>query len=350
MDVQTGTPTTPQPSVKPKLRMPHPSIAAAKQFREEWAKDHPEGGAPQQQAAQPEPQPQPAPEPQPAPQPAPAPHVPEPSAGNVQYANTSSFSIPDSYYMPQGYDAKYSTLEQERNNLRAEVEQLKKQLETSNQSLSRARELEDEQFIDKYLDDNQANFTSISRDDAKLLLTPVYKSFKNSMDKRADEAEARIRAVEEEMNKRMAAIREKEQLELRRRTRDELLKVHPDLAEFQKTDAYCKAMLSPIGPGAAITLGQVVGVEFERGNAAYINDVLTRIKQEAQQQTGSLESVASVSSQASTTTQPAAAQSPGYTLEDLDRLKQDVQTGRMSRAAFREAMHKYRGATASQNQ
>lgn len=330
--------------VKPKLRMPHPSIEAARKFREEWQ-------AEQNAQAAPTPSEQPVPTPPPVSPPAPEPTTPTaPQEPSAQFVPPSQMTVPESYYMGKNEErADYRQLSDERDALKKQLEETRQAMQAMQEEAAKYRAMEEDRFIDNYIDREGDAFVSIDREDARRLLKPLYQTFRDEMGKRSQQSEARLRELSDSVQKRLDDMQLREEQERLTRFRNAVLKAHPDLADLQTTDAYRRVMLTPVASNSDLLIGNVVATEFQKGNVEYVNQVLDQIRAEAgRSRPQSLETIASVSG-SGTATAPAAPTDDGeMSLDKLEQMKVDVQTGKMSRKEFREAMQKYRGASATQ--
>lgn len=338
MEQQTQT----QPQVRPKLRMPHPSVEAARRFREEWNAEHSQLATPDQQATTAADQPVPAPSSNSVDAPAPAQQPQE----EVRFANPLDMQVPSSYFMHgDATRPDYRQMESERDALRKELEETRRSLAEMRANADRSRVDTD---IDAYLDRTAKDLYTIDREDAKKLLTPLVHSFHDELTKVRAATDARVKELSDSMNKQSERERQRELENRLERTRQAVLRAHPDLAELQRTDAYKKAMLTPVGGNSSLLIGNVVATEFANGNVEYVVGVLDRIKRESQgAPTGSLDSIASVSGTVAATAPARQDVDNDIDLDQLEQMKVDVQTGKMSRRQFREAMQKHRGANAA---
>lgn len=337
--------------VKPKLRMPHPSIEAARKFREEWQNEQhtqpaPTPSEPVVPPSPPLPEP-PVPSPEPVaatPQVTPAPQ-PQP-----QYVPPSQMTVPDSYYMDKDATrVDYRQLTDERDALKKQLEETRQAMQAMQEEAAKYRAMEEDRFIDNYIDREGDAFVSIDREDARRLLKPVYQTVRDEMGKRVQQSEARMQEIADSVQKRLDEMQQREEMDRLTRARNAVLKAHPDLAELQNTDAYRRVMLTPVGGNPNLLLGNVVATEFQKGNVEYVNQVLDQIRAEAgRNKPQSLDSIASVSGSGTATTPAAPSDDGEMSLDQLEQMKIDVQTGKMTRKEFREAMQKYRGASATQ--
>lgn len=350
--IPTQTPAPhPTPTVRPKLRMPHPAIAAAKQFRESLAQEgfnaQPSTPPVPEQVTQPVPSMEPAGQPAPVsppPQPQPQPQPAQPP----QYVHPTQMPLPDSYYtQPEDTREDYRTLSAERDQLRKDLEQTRKDLESMQASIAKYRSMEDDNFIDSYLAQEGDKLVSINQEDAKRLLAPMYKTLRQEMARRQEEADARLAELNTSVSQRFEDLRAKEEALRMEQTRAAVLKAHPNLAELQKTEAYQRIMLTPVGVNSNLLLGNIVANEFQRGNVDYVNQILDQVQKEVTAgQAPALDNIASVSGAGVASAPAAPTVTEELDLEKLEQMKIDVQTGRMSKKEFREAMRKYRGAGA----
>lgn len=321
-----------------RTRSPHPSIEDARKFREEL--NSTPTPPPVQAPLVPNLPPVQMTPPEPAPQPAPQPsaHLEDPAKMQLPkefFTNPVQPPQPQ----PQFDDSKYRN---EIEDLRRQLAETNKALEESRSAVSKYRQMEEDHYIDSYLNNEDNQFTTIDKEDARKLLKPLYKGMREDFDRRSQRESARIDEIKSEFDKQIADMKQREENQRREYTRQRILKAVPDLEELQKKPEYSRAMMSPISANSSILLGNVVASEFMKGNADYIIDVLNKIKGTPEP---TLDSQASVSFSSSATKPAAPNNDTELSLERLEQMKVDVQTGRMSRSQFRELLRKYRGAS-----
>lgn len=355
-----------QPTVRPKMRHPHPAAAAAAQFRQETA--HLRAGEPAPAPSTPaapvvDPAPvQYTPPVQPVPVP-PQPAAPVTPTQPVQYAPVQNVPVPPQYADILGAGTPTPsttpvtpeksagpTPEEIEAKFRKENEELLRQLEQTRNELAEAKkipddllQLKEERELDELLATYSSEFQSIDPADAKKLLAPVLKTVRQQSSKATEALQNQLLSQQKELHNRFKQLEERERLDRLNKTRDKILKAHPDLAQLQQTPAYQQAMMTPVGGKSGILVGQLVAAEYQQGNADYIIDVLNAVKQQAQPD---LAGVASVSPSAAATIPAAPTDgTPGrLTAEQIAEYKFMVQTGQMSREDFREVMKKHREA------
>lgn len=328
--------------VTPKLRRPHFSAAAVKQFREDTADlragDNPQPAAPV--AVETPVQPTVTPESTPDSQ--------------TQFVPVQSIPLPEGFLGVKQPEAETPVPSVDREALeaqfRAENDALKRELESLRSELSEARKLPDdlrrlqeEQELERILQENTAEFGSIDPADARRLLAPVLRSVREQASQTSKQTETRLQNLESELQKQVSDLKEREQLAKVKSLRDTVLKAHPDLEQLQKTAAYQQVMMSPVGDGSGIRIGQVVAAEFQQGNTDYVIKVLDQVKRQAQQDVASVASV----SPSGTHVAPGIASegsSDKLTPDQIAQYKFMVQSGQMSRNEFRDIMKKHREA------
>ena len=284
------------------------------------------------------------------PDPAPAAPQPTPTAQQATYVPPAQMAVPDSYYMARNEERnEYRQLSDERDALKKQLEETRQAMQAMQEEAAKYRAMEEDRFIDNYIDREGDAFVSIDREDARRLLKPMYQTFRDEMGKRAQQSEDKMRELANTVQQRLDDMQQREEHERLTRSRNAVLKAHPDLAELQNTDAYRRVMLTPVGSGSNLLIGNVVATEFQKGNVEYVNQVLDQIRAEAgRSKPQSLETIASVSGSGTATAPAAPTDDSEMDLDRLEQMKVDVQTGKMSRKEFREAMQKYRGASATQ--
>lgn len=355
-------PIQPQaPVVQPKVRHPHPAAAAAAKFREETA--HLRGGNPAQTTAVVNPQPVV----QTPVQPPVVPSIP-PITEPVQTAQNSteptltpvaSVKLPENYVdalsvvMGHSNTNAHPNLEQQRQAapthtepddnvaLRRELEEARRQLEEARRLPDELARMKEEREIEQLLSSSETEFTTIDKEDAKKLLAPIVRTVREQANRAVKDSEARVQQLEQELQERFRKLDDEKFTARLNKTRDAILKAHPDLESLQKTPAYQQMMMSPIGGNAGLLVGQLVAAEYQRGNADYVINVLNQVKQSVPD----LANVASVSPAAATTAPAPAAEEGGrLTSDQIAQYKFMVQTGQMSREDFRSVMKKHRDA------
>ena len=244
-------------------------------FRDGLAQD--EGRAPEQAEAQAAPAPRassgvrftpPAPDPvAPAPQPAPKPR-PQPAAPvdedddddeDIQYRTVDNME-----YDRVRNDAIAA--------MQAENDALRARLSSYEQSREDFDKFEKDKLIDKMIDEQ--GFDSISRDDAKRLLGPVFDGMRQQNAALGQALSAQYSNSVKQYQE-MTAKREKEQYS---HFADKIRKKFPDLAKLQQTQAYVDVMRAPVAAGSDVTVGQLVAQEYKKKNYKYINNVLKQVR------------------------------------------------------------------------
>lgn len=204
-----------------------------------------------------------APAPQPAPKPRPAPAAPvdedEDDDEDIQYRTVDNME-----YDRVRTDAIAA--------MQAENDALRARLSSYEQSREDFDKFEKDKLIDKMIDEQ--GFDSISRDDAKRLLGPVFDGMRQQNAALGQALSAQYNNSVKQY-KEMTAKREKEQYN---RFADKIRKKFPDLAKLQQTQAYVDVMTAPVAAGSDVTVGQLVAQEFNKKNYKYINNVLKQVR------------------------------------------------------------------------
>ena len=234
--------------------------------------------------------------------------------------------------------------------LQKQNEELMRQLEQSRQELQEARKLseglqtlKEERDLDELLKQSGVEFGSISPDDAKKLIMPVFKTVRQQHDSSTAEMQKRMDAQQEAIESRFRALDEQKQFAKLERTKAAILQAHPDLEQLQKTPAYQQAMMSSIGGKSKILVGQLVAAEYKQGNAEYVIEVLNRIKAGTQPNLSDIASV-SPSSAGVAAEKSADENSDILTDQQIAELKYKVQSKQITRDEFRAIMAKHREA------
>lgn len=265
--------------------------------------------------------------------------VPAQAPQQVQRNNYTYVPVTDYDAGEFGSAQKQPAVQDESAELRSEIESLRKQLEEQRALNDKYQSYQDNDLVDQYIAQNGAEFNSISRDDAKRLLTPMIGAFR----KTTDAFNSQLKAQQDIIDKRFGKIDQDKIIAGYERTRRALLKAHPDLEQLQNTDAYKEIMLSPVAGNSNLLVGQLVASEFKRGNTDYINSVLDQVK--AKLQTPDLNQVATVSANAPVgSAAPVAETSGKLTPDQIAQYRFMVQNREMTRDEFREIMSKHREA------
>lgn len=265
--------------------------------------------------------------------------APAPAAQPVQNNKYTYVPVTDYDADEFGSAQKQTAVQDESAELRSEIESLRKQLEEQRALNDKYQSYQDNDLVDRYIDQNGAEFNSISRDDAKRLLTPMVGAFR----KTTEAFNSQLKAQQDIIDKRFGKIDQDKIIAGYERTRNALLKAHPDLEQLQNTDAYKEIMLSPVAGNSNLLVGQLVASEFKKGNTDYINSVLDQVK--AKLQTPDLNQVATVSANAPVgSAAPAVETSGKLTPDQIAQYRFMVQNREMTRDEFREIMSKHREA------
>lgn len=204
-----------------------------------------------------------APAPQPAPKPRPQPAAPvdedDDDDEDIQYRTVDNME-----YDRVRNDAIAA--------MRAENDALRARLSSYEQSREDFDKFEKDKLIDKMIDEQ--GFDSISRDDAKRLLGPVFDGMRKQNAALGQALSAQYNNSVKQYQE-MTAKREKEQYN---RFADKIRKKFPDLPRLQETQAYVDVMTAPVAAGSDVTVGQLVAQEFKKKNYKYINNVLKQVR------------------------------------------------------------------------
>lgn len=204
-----------------------------------------------------------APAPQPAPKPRPQPAAPvdedDDDDEDIQYRTVDNME-----YDRVRNDAIAA--------MQAENDALRARLSSYEQSRSDFDKYEKDKLIDKMIDEQ--GFDSISRDDAKRLLGPVFDGMRQQ---NAALGQA-LSAQYSNSVKQYQELTQKREKEQYNRFADKIRKKFPDLAQLQQTQAYVDVMTAPVAAGSDVTVGQLVAQEFNKKNYKYINNVLKQVR------------------------------------------------------------------------
>ena len=273
---------------------------------------------------------------QPAPQPAPQPQTEAPVTDTAtiaksaeSYINASQPSFgepaPAQTVAPQAEPVP----DTDRYQLEQELAELRKAREADKQDLEEYRKIKDAKAIDDYVA-SIGELDTIAAEDAKRLVTPLLK--------RMDQEKQAMAKQLQEYNQRNVVTRQQ-------RAYEAVIKEFPDIQTLQTTDAYKRAMMSPVTPGSSLTVGQLVVAELQRGNSDYAISAIKAIKQ-AQQPVPDIAKVASVGATAPTGSAPAPDISGDYlTPEQIRNYRYLAQTHQISREEFHNIMAKHKEAS-----
>lgn len=204
-----------------------------------------------------------APAPQPAPKPRPAPVAPvdedDDDDDDIQYRTVDNME-----YERVRNDAVAA--------MQAENAALRARLSSYEQSRDDFDKFEKGKLIDKMIDEQ--GFDSISKDDARRLLSPIF----DSMRKQNAALGQALSAQYSNSVKQYQEMTQKREKEQYKRFADKIRKKFPDLPQLQETQAYVDVMTAPVAAGSDVTVGDLVYQEFNKKNYKYINNVLKQVR------------------------------------------------------------------------
>lgn len=204
-----------------------------------------------------------APAPQPAPKPRPQPAAPvdddDDDDDDIQYRTVDNME-----YDHVRNDAIAA--------MQAENDALRARLSSYEQSREDFDKFEKGKLIDKMIDEQ--GFDSISKDDARRLLNPIF----DSMRKQNAALGQAISAQYSNSVKQYQEMTKKREKEQYNRFADKIRKKFPDLPRLQETQAYVDVMTAPVAAGSDVTVGELVVQEFYKKNYKYINNVLKQVR------------------------------------------------------------------------
>lgn len=344
------------PTLKNKnLKAMHPAVLAAQQFRQDIERDDNQSVTQNQQDPAPVVQ-----SPTPVTPPVSAVSVQSPAStqqDSVEYVPVTNIQLPNDYadfmYTPPSTQQSVAPVQQPAapteteayKNLQRELDETRNELkkfQSQSYMSPEMQALREQQAIDEMLKTIDFEYSSVNEDDAKKLIKPIvstmYKQnqdIQTSFKKQLEETQSRL-------DNTVNMLQESKLQEQYNATRKKILEKHPDLEKFQKTEAYAKAMMSPVDNAAGLLVGQLLSAEFRRGNADYVIGVLDKIKGTMP----NFESIASVSPSGVGMTAAAVQDEVDGTLTDdeVADLKFAMQSGKISRTEFRTKMNKHREA------
>ena len=182
---------------------------------------------------------------------------------------------------------------------------------------------------------------SINPDDARKLISPLLKRLDNVQ----LENQKKLQEAQSAVDKRLAELDKRNNVNRSNQIYSQIMKAHPDLQELQKSKAYQDVMLSPVQPGSAVTVGELVTAELRNGNADYVIKVLDTVKQ--RNTVPNINQIASVGASSSVAGATGGVDNSGdrLTPEQISDLRYKVQIGEMSRDEFRQIMARHREAS-----
>ena len=204
-----------------------------------------------------------APAPQPAPKPRPQPAAPvdedDDDDEDIQYRTVDNME-----YDRVRTDAIAA--------MQAENDALRARLSSYEQSREDFDKFEKDKLIDKMIDEQ--GFDSISKDDARRLLNPIF----DSMRKQNAALGQALSAQYSNSVKQYQEMAKKRDAEQYNHFANKIRKKFPDLAKLQQTQAYVDIMTAPVAAGSDVTVGQLVAQEYKKKNYKYINNVLKQVR------------------------------------------------------------------------
>lgn len=204
-----------------------------------------------------------APAPQPAPKPRPQPAAPvdedDDDDDDIQYRTVDNME-----YDRVRNDAIAA--------MQAENDALRARLSSYEQSREDFDKFEKDKLIDKMIDEQ--GFDSISKDDARRLLNPIF----DGMRKQNAALGQALSAQYNNSVKQYQEMTKKRDAEQYNNFANKIRKKFPDLAKLQQTQAYVDIMRAPVAAGSDVTVGQLVAQEYKKKNYKYINNVLKQVR------------------------------------------------------------------------
>ena len=204
-----------------------------------------------------------APAPQPAPKPRPQPAAPvdedDDDDDDIQYRTVDNME-----YDRVRNDAIAA--------MQAENDALRARLSSYEQSREDFDKFEKDKLIDKMIDEQ--GFDSISKDDARRLLNPIF----DSMRKQNAALGQALSAQYNNSVKQYQEMTKKRDAEQYNHFANKIRKKFPDLAQLQQTQAYVDIMTAPVAAGSDVTVGQLVAQAYKTKNYKYINNVLKQVR------------------------------------------------------------------------
>ena len=204
-----------------------------------------------------------APAPQPAPKPRPQPAAPvdedDDDDDDIQYRTVDNME-----YDRVRNDAVAA--------MQAENDALRARLSSYEQSREDFDKFEKDKLLDQMIDEQ--GFDSISKDDARRLLSPIL----DGMRKQNAALGQALSAQYNNSVKQYQEMAKKRDAEQYNHFANKIRKKFPDLPKLQQTQAYVDIMTAPVAAGSDITVGQLVAQEYKKKNYKYINNVLKQVR------------------------------------------------------------------------
>lgn len=338
----------------PRPRRGHPAIEDAKKFREGLKNNEPvQASAPEPASVQTTPVATASAEPVPAststspvskePDLTPVLDIGIPDEYNDILAGIAPSSAAASEPVSSEPSVDYKQIQADNERLRKELEESRKQLEEAQKISSELLRFKDDRDLDELIKNAGIDYETIDPSDVKKIMSPLFQAIRQQAHNTTAQLQKQLQEQQDRISARLKQLDDTETKRKYDSVRAALLKAHPDLEQLQQSEAYKRAMLTPVGGNSGILTGQLVAAEYKRGNADYIIKVLNDIKQST---ASNLESVASVPPSAGVAKVPPAptGTSDYLTPEQLSELNHKVRTRQISREEFHTLLEKHRAA------
>lgn len=265
---------------------------------------------------QPQPEPAPQPAPMPAPQPAPIP-APAPAPAPA----------PQQTQMPQQNVQEFMTLQQQNQQLQAQLAQQQQVI----QNLMDANKGYNDLKVQTAADNIQfGELGTVDADDAKAIAAGIMKALDTQLAP-IKEALAQQRSYSEHVSQMQDQKFAQQQAKA---VINQIMQKHPDFIELQTDPNYLRFVQQHDG-SSSLTYDAIAAYEFQRGNANYIIDLVNKYKQQ-QPASSAITSVAPVQTAAI----PQPAQEQQVELPTLRELNQWMQMRRINQDQYRQLLQK----------
>lgn len=237
---------------------------------------------------------------------------------------------------PQESDA-VKAMRAENEKLAKELEELKKSRENDLNELKELQQLRQQKRENDYLA-QMNDLGSINSDDARKLISPLLQE----LDRTRAVSAQKLQETQAAIDRRFAELDKQTKQSHNSQLYNSIFKAHPDLKTLTDSNAYKEIVAAPVAPNSLTTVGEVMARELQAGNADYVIKVLDTVKAKLSA-VPNIANVASVGS--SNSTANFVSQESNMSDTQLDKLISDVQTGKISRAEFRERRARAREAS-----
>lgn len=311
--------------------------------------DVPQSQPQSQPQAQPQVQPQVQPQTQPQPQAQPQVNAGHPPASTVP-DQIFSFSTPQEQPVDQStqkvkeLEDKLSRVSSESEATKARLEKELEQARAERAELEELRRYRQEVELRKKLALDDIEFENLTpeaaREMSEKVFMPAVSAIQSSFEEQTKALNEQIEKTKREVAERTQRETEAQKAERLARINSELERAVPGAAGIVQSQAFAEYMRQPSAPHATTTLGEMVGMEYHKGNIAYVANAIKNFLNNRP----NINDVAQAPT-VTTATAPATQQSQEdlsqYTPNRLREMNLAVQTGQITKEEYREWYKKY---------